>query len=362
MAKPHFGQNELKYVTECILTEWISSAGQYVNTFEEQFSQYCDTKYGISTSSGTTALHLALLAANIGPGDEVIVPSLTFIATANAVTYTGATPIFVDSDPEIWTIDPNKIEEVITENTKAIIPVHLYGHPADMDLILKIAHKYGLVVIEDAAEAHGAEYKGKKVGGIGDIGIFSFYGNKIITTGEGGMVVTNNPLYEEKIRILRDHGMSKEKRYWHTVLGYNYRMTNIQAAIGVAQLEKIDEIINKKRDIAHNYNELLGDVEGIIICPEEKDWAKNVYWLYTVLLENNNAKIDRDLLMYNLSKQNIETRPVFPPIHTQPIYSKNQMLPVCESVSCRGFSLPSHPELKYDDIETIIQTLRQEIN
>ena len=238
IAEPSLGEKELSYVTECILTGWVSSAGKFVTRFEEIFAEFCGTQHAITTSSGTTALHLALLALGIGPGDEVIVPSLTFIATANAVTYTGASPVFIDSELETWNLDPNLIEEFITPRTKAIIPVHLYGHPVNMAAIVEIAQRHGLVVVEDAAEAHGAKYQGRRVGGIGDLGIFSFYGNKIVTTGEGGMVVTNRADLAEKIRILRGHGMSPERRYWHPVLGYNYRMTNLQAALGVAQMRE----------------------------------------------------------------------------------------------------------------------------
>ncbi|NQU99168.1 MAG: DegT/DnrJ/EryC1/StrS aminotransferase family protein, partial [Parcubacteria group bacterium] len=240
VSKPSLGREELNNVMEAIKSSWISSKGKFITEFEENFAEYCGVKYGIATANGTVALHLALKALKISKGDEVIVPDLTFIATANVVTYCNAKPIFIDSNPDYWCIDPEKIEEKITTKTKAIIPVHLYGHPCDMDAITKIAKKYGLYVIEDAAEAHGAGYKGKKVGSFGDISCFSFYGNKIITTGEGGMCLTNNQKLAERMKILRDHGMSPDKRYWYDVIGFNYRMTNIQAAIGVAQLKKID--------------------------------------------------------------------------------------------------------------------------
>jgi perosamine synthetase len=292
---------------------------------------------------------LALLALDIGPGDEVIVPTLTFIATANAVTYTGACPVFVDSEPDTWNIDPNLIEEAITSRTKAIIPVHLYGHPANMDPILEIAARYGLAVIEDAAEAHGARYKGRRVGGIGDIGAFSFYGNKIITTGEGGMVVTNRADLAEKVRMLRDHGMSPERRYWHPVLGYNYRMTNLQAALGVAQMEKIDIILSTKQRIAQAYKERLREVPGITL-PPEASWAQNVYWLYSILVDAEIFGHTRDDLRTRLSEQGIETRPLFPPVHTQPIYNRGQCLPVAERLAATGLSLPSAASLKFEDV------------
>jgi len=356
VAEPSLSDKELQYVSECILTGWISSAGKFVTRFEEALADFCGSGYAISTSSGTTALHLALLAFEIGAGDEVIVPSLTFIATANAVTYTGAKPVFVDSEPETWNIDPNKIEEAITPRTKAIIPVHLYGHPANMDPILEIASHYGLAVIEDAAEAHGARYKGRCVGGIGNIGIFSFYGNKIITTGEGGMVVTNKADLAEKIRILRDHGMSTKQHYWHPAIGYNYRLTNLQAAVGVAQMEKVDDILKSKRRIAQVYNEGLQNVPGISL-PPEAPWASSVCWLYSVLIDGQLFGITRDQLMAKLQEQGIESRPFFPPLHTQPIYNTGQNLPVAEYLAATGLSLPSAVRLRTDEINRVIDTI-----
>ena len=356
VAEPSFGEKELLYTSECVLTGWISSAGKFVTRFEEVFTDFCGTRYAIATSNGTAALHLALLALDIGPGDEVIVPTLTFIATANAVTYTGARPVFVDSESETWNIDPDLIEEAITPRTKAIIPVHLYGHPANMDPILEIAARYGLAVIEDAAEAHGARYKGRRVGGIGDIGVFSFYGNKIITTGEGGMVVTNRADLAEKVRTLRDHGMSPERRYWHPVLGYNYRLTNLQAAIGVAQMEKVDNILKAKRRIAQIYDEGLRNAPGIAL-PPEASWAYNIYWLYSVLVDERKLGMGRDELMAALQAQDIETRPLFPPVHTQPIYDTGQRLPVAERLAATGLSLPSAVGLKLEDVARVTEAV-----
>lgn len=356
VAEPSLGEKELAYVNDCIISNWISSTGKYVCQFESLFADYCGSRYAVATSNGTTALHLALLALGIHQGDEVIVPSLTFIATANAVTYTGAKPIFVDSEPNTWNIDPNRIVEAITPNTKAIIPVHLYGHPADMDPILEIARSHNLAVIEDAAEAHGAEYKGKKVGSIGDIGMFSFYGNKIITTGEGGMIVTDNSDLVQRIRLLRDHGMSPSKHYWHPVLGYNYRLTNIQAAIGVAQVERIESIIKAKLDIAEQYGKQLSGVKGIIY-PPKAEWAKNVYWLYSILVEEKYG-ISRDELIKELSSMDIDTRPLFPPVHKQPIYNTGQTLPVSERLSCCGLSLPSSVNLSEDEIGKICAAIK----
>ncbi|NQV08592.1 DegT/DnrJ/EryC1/StrS family aminotransferase, partial [Candidatus Woesearchaeota archaeon] len=256
VAEPVLEGNELKYVTECVKTGWISSAGKFVKKFEEKFSKYCDCKYGVAVSNGTTALHLALVALGIKKGDEVIVPNFTFVATANAVVYVGGVPVFVDADKETWNIDVDKIEEKITSKTKAIIPVNIYGHPCDMNKIMDIAKKHNLYVIEDCAESHGAEYNGEKTGSFGDISCFSFYGNKIITTGEGGMCVTNNKELAEKMSMLKDHGMKPERRYWHETIGFNYRMTNIQAAIGLAQLENINKFIETKRENTIIYNSL----------------------------------------------------------------------------------------------------------
>jgi len=336
---------------------WVSSAGKFVSQFEEMFADFCGVRYAIATCNGTAALHLALLSLDVGSSDEVIVPTLTFIATANAVMYTGACPVFVDSEKETWNISPEHIEEAITPQTKAIIPVHLYGHPANMDPILDIANRNQLAVIEDAAEAHGACYKNQHVGSIGDLGCFSFYGNKIITTGEGGMVVTDRSDLAERIRILRDHGMSPEQRYWHSVMGYNYRMTNLQAALGVAQMEKIDTILKTKRRIAKDYTDGLRDIPGIIL-PPNAPWAENVYWLYSILVDKNAFGIGRDDLMTALQSHGIETRHLFPPVHSQPIYKTGQSLPVAEQISSKGLSLPSQVNLKKDDIEFVVQTIK----
>jgi len=356
VAEPLIGDKELEYVIDCIKSGWVSSIGEYITQFENEFSKYCGTKYGVSCSNGTTALHLALATLGIGKGDDVIVPTLTFIATANAVTYTGAKPIFVDSELYTWNIDPEKIEEKITKNTKAIIPVHLYGHPCNMDTIMDIAKDRNLYVIEDSAEAHGAEYKRKKVGSIGDMGCFSFYGNKIITTGEGGMIVTNNEEIAEKAKFLRDHAMSKEKRYWHDHIGFNYRITNLQAALGVAQLKKLDAFVEKKRLIAKWYAKGLKELEerGLIKLHPEMKWAKCVYWMYSILI-GDETKVNMDKLMRKLEEKEIETRPFFYPIHKMPPYEEyNHLeLPIAEELSRKGINLPSSVKLKKEQIEYI---------
>ncbi len=355
VSEPCLRGKELEYVTDCINTNWISSIGKYVTQFEEMFARFCGTTYAAATSSGTTALHLALIALDIGEEDEVIIPDLTFVASANAVLYCGAKPIFVDVDANTWNIDPAKIEERITERTKAIMVVHLYGHPCDMDAIMKIAQRHNLKVVEDAAEAHGAEYKKKRVGSFGDVGVFSFYGNKIITTGEGGMITTSDAELVEKICFLRDHAMSKKRRYWHDILGYNYRLTNIQAAIGVAQMEQIDNFIEIKRRNAALYNSLLGGMNGIT-PPPEADGCKNVYWMYSVLIEDDFG-ISRDEVMLRLKEKGVDTRSFFYPLHQLPMYKSEDIYPVTNKLAHRGISLPSAVTLKESDIRTVCAAL-----
>ena len=359
VAEPRLDGNEFKYLKDCVKSGWISSIGEYITRFEKEFSDYIGTKYGIATSSGTAALHLALVSLGIGPKDEVIVPTLSFIATANSVAYTGATPVFVDSEKETWNIDPEDIKKHITDRTKAIIPVHLYGHPADMDPILELAEKHSLHVIEDAAEAHGAEYKKRKVGSLGIVGCYSFYGNKIVTSGEGGMITTNNEKLAEMIMMLRDHAMSKTKRYWHPMIGYNYRMTNMQAAVGLAQVERIEHHITAKRNNAEMYNNLLKDVPNITPPPEMK-WARNVFWMYSVLVDN----VDRDKLMVTLREKGIDTRPFFHPMHTQPPYQDHtdEDLKVACDLAARGLSLPSGTTLKRKQIKYICETLAEALS
>lgn len=354
--EPSITQKEIDYVLDAIKSGWVSSLGRYIYEFENRFAQYIGVKYALTTANGTTALHLGLVSLGIKEGDEVIVPDLTFVATGNAVTYTGAKPVFADIDPEIWCIDPDDIKKKISKKTKAIIPVHLYGHPADMDEIIKIAKEHSLYVIEDAAEAHGAEYKDKKVGSIGDIGVFSFYGNKIITTGEGGMLTTNNEKLYEKARYLRDHAMSKQKKYWHTEIGYNYRMTNIQAALGLAQLERINELINKKRQIFQWYKESLYEIDGIMLNPEKK-WGKNVYWMVCLVLEKDFG-ITRDEIMIKLKEKCIDTRPFFYPISEMPMYGGKALNPIAKKISERGINLPSGVNLKKEDVNQACWTLK----
>jgi perosamine synthetase len=359
IAEPWLGLKERLLVGECLRSQWISSKGTLVSEFERIFASYCGVKHAIATTSGTSALHLAIASLGIGPGDEVIVPTLSFIATANPVTYCGAKPIFVDSLPETWNLDPAAVEKAITRNTRAIIAVHLYGHPAAMKELLAIADKHGLDIVEDACEAHGAEYRGAKVGGLGTIGCFSFYGNKIVTTGEGGMLVTNNGAIAKRAQVLKDHGMSAKRKYWHAHVGYNYRMTNLQAAIGVAQMERIEKVIDRKRRNARIYNSLLADVRGLTL-PQEAPSTRNVYWLYTVLI-NEQFKMSRTRVIKELARKGIETRPVFYPITSMPPYRNGtrQRFPVAERLARQGLSLPSSPRLKRESIQRVCDALKE---
>jgi len=361
VCEPTLSGREIEYLTNCIKTNWISSKGNYVVEFEKEFSRFCNANYGIATSSGTTALHLALVALGIGKNDEVIVPTLTMIATTNPVIFAGATPVFVDSEPNTWNIDVSAIEEKITDRTKAILPVHIYGHPVDMDPLLKIAKKHNLFVIEDAAEAHGAEYKGKIVGCLGDIGCFSFYTNKIITTGEGGMAITNSNETADRLNSFRDLAHSKEKRYLHYEIGFNYRMTNLQAAIGLAQMEKIDEYINARRNHARLYNSILKDIKGVTL-PPEADWAKNIYWLYSILIEDDFG-IGRDELIAKLAEEGIETRPFFIPMHKQPVFQKMGLIsgdfPIADELCAKGICLPSSSSLEEKQIKYVCNAIKE---
>ncbi|HEY9652411.1 MAG TPA: DegT/DnrJ/EryC1/StrS family aminotransferase [Coleofasciculaceae cyanobacterium] len=357
ISQPSITQLETEYVTDVLNSGWISSIGKYITMFEERFAEYCGTKYALTTSSGTTALHLALITYGIKAGDEVIVPDLTFIATANAVAYTGAKPVFVDIEEDTLCIDPAKIEQAITQNTKAIIPVHLYGHPANMIEINRLAQKYGLYVIEDAAEAHGAEIHGQKTGSLGHCGTFSFYGNKIMTCGEGGMLTTNDELFYLKAKYLRDHAMSSSKRYWHDEIGYNYRMTNLQAALGLAQLERIDKFIDKKKEIFSLYQKNLSGIPGLKLN-FTANWASNVYWLVCLEIEGF-TETERASLMEGLKLKGIETRAYFYPMSDMPMYNNQAThTPITHKVYQRGINLPSYFDMKDEDIVYTCNSIR----
>jgi|ERR1039457_4782577 perosamine synthetase len=360
VAAPVLAGNEKRYVLDCLDSNWISSNGKYIERFETEFAAFCGARYGIACTNGTAALHLALLAMGLGPGDEVIVPTLTFVATANAVTYCGARPVFVDSELCTWNVDPKLIEASITPRTKGIVVVHLYGHPADMDPILALARRHGLFLIEDAAEAHGAEYKGKIVGTFGDAGVFSFYGNKIITTGEGGIVVTQQDSLASKVRQLKGQGIDPSRRYWFPIVGYNYRMTNIAAAIGVAQLEKAIWHMERRREVAAWYKEELFGSSDQVLQPEQP-WARHAYWMVTLVLADD-IHMSRDDVTSRLQQRGIETRPVFYPMHLLPPYRGSQcgmLFPVAEKLSSRGFNVPTWAGLKREDVHFVCDQLKE---
>lgn len=356
VAIPNLSGNEFKYLNDAFLSSWISSSGEYIVKFEEQFANYCGTEHGVAVSNGTVALHLALVSLGVGQGDEVIVPDLTFAATINAVLHAGATPVIVDIEEDSWCIDPNEIELAITSKTKAIIPVHLFGQPCDMDAIMQLAKAHNLFVIEDCAQAHGAEFKGQKVGSFGEVGCFSFFGNKVITTGEGGMCVTNNAKLNEKMRVRRDHGMSKTKRYWHEVIGYNYRMTNLQAAIGLAQLERIEDILENRRVYEKSYKNAFKNkpVDFQTDLPDRK----RITWLVSVLLEKG-----RDALsdyIERLTKAGLDVRPFFYPLSDMDLYKEYcaKPCPVAKAISQKGLNFPTYESLKnVQEIEKIIVEL-----
>jgi len=341
IAQPSLNNKATEYVMDCMATNWISSQGKYVEQFEQQFSKYIGVDHALTVSNGTCAIHLALLALDIKLGDEVIVPDLTFAATINAVLHAGATPVIVDVDRDTWNISSQAIKEAITKKTKAIIPVHLYGNVCKMDEILQISKEFNLYVIEDAAEALGSEYKNKKTGSFGNAGTFSFFGNKTITTGEGGMVVFKDKSHYLRAKKMRDHGMSTEKRYWHEEVGYNYRMTNLQAALGVAQMENITNIIGKKVALGDNYNQLFSSNTKIEI-QKVSDNVKSTYWLYSILFLDD--KQTRDNIISSFKEHNIECRPVFYPLSAMPLYQKYS-LSKCKNaafISKYGISFPSY--------------------
>lgn len=354
VSQPYFFGNEINYVTESVKSTWVRS-GKYIDLFEEKFARFCDVSYATSTSSGTTALHLLMLAMDIKSGDEVIVPDLTYVASANTVSYVGAKPVFVDVDKDIWAISPEKIEEKITKKTKAIMVVHLYGHPADMDSINAIADKYKIPVIEDACQAHGALYKGKKVGSLSKAACFSFSGAKIITTGEGGMIVTNNKKIIQNARNINNDYMNDNRKFFHSNIGYNFRLTNLQAGLGLAQLENINNLLDMKIKNAKIYSSLLKDLP-LLQLPPQKPWAKNVFWLYSIVLKKNNLK---NKLMNYMNSKGVETRPFFVPMHKLPMYKQTGKFPNTDYLSENGLSFPSGVNIKKDEIEYICSEIKK---
>lgn len=359
VAAPVLDGNVKQYVLDCIDSTWISSSGKYLEKFEASFASFCNVKHAIAVNNGTTAIHLALVAMGIGEGDEVIVPTLTYIASANAVKYCNATPVFVDSEADTFNLDPLKLEEKITPRTKAIMVVHLYGHPVDMDAINEISAKHGIPVIEDAAEALGAEYKGRKTGQLGKCATFSFFGNKIVTTGEGGMVTTDDDELAARLRLFRGQGMDPQRRYWFPVIGFNYRMTNVAAAIGVSQMERIETALDRRKTLANWYDAALAPLDNFIIRPLTKERVRHSFWMYTILLRDSDAAT-RDRLMAFLDEKGIETRPVFYPMHVLPPYQEDASgFPVAERLAGTGVNLPTHELVTQEDVAHIAANLRE---
>lgn len=351
--RPSLHGNEKRYVDECLDSTWISSKGRFVALFEESFAAYVGTSQATAVANGTLAVHLALLALGIGPGDEVIVPTLTYVASVNPIVYCGAVPVFVDSDRTTWQLDPAEVERRITEKTRAIMVVHVYGHPADMVAIMDIARRHRLLVVEDCAEAFGARIDGRHVGTFGDIAAFSFFGNKTVTTGEGGMVVTNDATLHDRSVRFKGQGLAKYRTYWHDIVGYNYRMTNICAAIGLAQMERADEILKRKTALAQEYQRLLKDLPVEVHTSTKPDVIHS-YWMNSVLVPDG----QRDAAMQGMLEDGVETRPVFYPVHTMPMYSaRYESHSAAETIARRGINLPSWPDMSAAEVESVVRSL-----
>jgi perosamine synthetase len=359
VCEPDLSGNEERYVLECVRTNWISSAGAFIVQFEKMFAEFCGTRHAVACTSGTAALQLALYTLGIGPGDEVIIPTFTMVATANTIRHCGATPVFVDSEPRTWNMDVTRVAAAVTPRTKAIVPVHTYGHPVDMDAVRDVARAHGLLVVEDAAEAHGARYKGRRIGSLGDCACFSFYANKIVTTGEGGMITTDSEELAQKARNIRDHAFSQERHFWHRAVGHNFRMTNLQAAVGVAQMERVDWLVERRIANAMRYNARLAGLPGLTLPPADEA-VRNVYWMYSILI-GEEFGATRDDVRRHLAEHAIETRTFFIPMHLQPIYHRPEYhgrFPVAEMLCQRGFYLPSAPTLTEAQIDTICAHIR----
>ena len=363
--EPVIGEKEKAYVAECLDTGWISSGGRFIPEFEKGFANYCGRKFGIAVNNGTNALIAALRALNLPKGSKVIIPTFTIISCALACIYNDLVPVFVDSEPETRNMDLTKIEEKIDDKTKALMAVHIYGHPLDMDKITQFARKYSLYVIEDFAEAIGSQYRKKQCGGFGDISCASFYANKTITTGEGGICLTDDPGLSVKLQGIRDLCFQPHLRFVHEEPGFNFRMTNIQAAIGLAQLERIDQLVKKKIETGQTYNRLLKELEEkhILQLPVEKPWAKNIYWMYGVVL-NHKLGIKAAEIQNRMAEKSVQTRPFFYPMHLQPVFQsmpwyKKESLPVSEELYDYGFYLPSGLTLKREEIEEVAAALKE---
>lgn len=378
LCVPTLRGNEWQYIKDCLDTNWVSSVGAYVDRFEEMVANYVGAKYAVATVNGTAALHIALLVAGVKPDDEVLVSDLTFIAPANAVRYVGAWPVFIDAEPDYWQMDPQLVmrfleEECVWQNgelrnkqtnrrVKAILPVHILGHPVDMDPIIAIARKYNLVIIEDATESLGARYKGRMVGNLGDIACFSFNGNKIITTGGGGMIVTNNHAWAEKSKYLTTQAKDDPVEYIHGEIGYNYRLTNIQAAVGCAQMEQLDQYVFAKRDIASRYTTKLCEVKGLKPL-KQAEWAFSTFWLYTILVDESQYGIGSRMLQQRLHERRIQTRPLWQPLHQSPAYNHIPgcfKYPVSHQINKLALSLPSSVNITTNDITKIVNGISEE--
>ncbi len=372
--EPSIGESEIAYVLDCMRTGWISSSGRYIEAFESTWAAYCGRKFGVAVSNGTVALEIAVRCLDLKPGDEVILPSFTIVSCVQAIIYAGGVPVLVDSDPRTWCMDVSLVEAKVTPRTRAIMPVHIYGHPVDMDPILYLADRYGLAVIEDAAEAHGAEYfsgrakdsfRWRRCGSFGLMSCFSFYANKIITTGEGGMVLTDDPDLAQRLRSLRNLCFQMERRFFHEELGYNFRLTNLQAAIGLAQFERIEELIRWKRRMAAAYTERLCDLGGIQL-PAQEPWARNVYWMYGIVLDGS-IGLDAAELARRLREMGVETRPFFLGMHEQPVlrakgYFRGECYPIADRLARYGLYLPSGMTLTETQIEEVCEAVRSNLN
>jgi perosamine synthetase len=372
--EPMLGKRELEYVSECVRTGWVSSAGRFIHEFEREWAAYCGRKYGVAVCNGTAALQVAVAALDLQPGDEIILPTFTIVSCILAVVYNGCVPVLVDAEPATWCMDVDKVKDKISPKTRAIMAVHIYGHPVDMDPLLSLAEQYGLAVIEDAAEAHGCEIlnriktdspEWRRCGSFGTLSCFSFYANKLITTGEGGMVLTNDSKLAERIRGLRNLGFLPGRRFHHEELGFNFRMTNMQAALGLAQLERIEEIIARKRWMGREYTRRLQEIQGLKLQQQEV-WARSVYWMYGVVLAQE-SNMDARLLSQELKKRGVETRPFFIGMHEQPVFRKRglfvgEQYPVAERIARRGLYLPSGLTLTEDQLEKVCNALREVVS
>ena len=369
--EPLLDGRELEYVSECVRTGWVSSAGRFIEEFESRWAAYCGRRHGVAVSSGTAALQTAVACLDLKPGDEVIIPTFTIVSCALAVVERGCRPVLVDADPQTWCLDAARVEEKITPRTRALMPVHIYGHPADMDALLDAAARHGLALVEDAAEAHGAEYlagrdtggaRWRRCGSFGDLSAFSFYANKLVTTGEGGMLVTDDEALAARARSLRNLCFRPDRRFVHEELGWNFRLTNVQAALGLAQLERIDDIVARKRRMGREYTRLLTGAPGLIL-PAEEEWARSVYWMYGVVLSDE-VDMDNARFAELLRARGVETRPFFVGMHEQPVFRarglfRGESYPVAERLARRGLYLPSGLALTSEQLARVCDAVRE---